>query len=112
MRPLAAVLLGSEAKGRPDMANLRYVHRVLDAVQVYEALTRAGLVAAIDPWGHKAQQPEQGHGRWQVNGEKFEVHPGYLSPRSKTPDIIIIQGRKGWSATELDAAEQAIRTCK
>ena len=30
------------------------------------------------------------------------------SKRSITPDVIIIQGKRGWSATELDAAEQAI----
>ena len=53
------------------MAHVRHVHTVLDAVQVSEALKRVGHAAKIDPEGHKAQQPEQGHGRWQVNGESF-----------------------------------------
>ena len=81
---------------------------MLDAVQACEALNSHGQAAEIDPEGQRTQQFEQGHGRWQVNGEHFEVHPGYLSKRSRTPDVIVIQGKTGWSATELDAAEQAV----
>ena len=72
------------------VANFRYVHRILDAAQVSDALQRAGLAAEIKPGGHKPPQPKQGHGRWQVNGDKFEVHSEYLSERSKTPDTLVI----------------------
>ena len=75
-----------------------------------QALEVEGLHADIDPRGHKAMQPQQSHGRWQVNGICFEVHPGYSSSRKrKQPDILIVQGRKGWKRAILDRAALAIR---
>ena len=92
------------------MAHIRHVHGQLDARQVMQALEVEGLHADIDPRGHKAMQPQQSHGRWQVNGICFEVHPGYSSSRKrKQPDILIVQGRKGWKRAILDRAALAIR---
>ena len=90
------------------MTHIRYVHRQLDARQVMEALLSAELHAVIEPGGHKAMQPEQSHGRWQVNGIGFEVHPGYSCKHKEEPDILIVQGRIGWRASILDKAARAI----
>ena len=50
------------------MAHIRRIFAHLDERQVLDALRLAGMEAEIDPRGHKAMQPEQSHGRWQVNG--------------------------------------------
>ena len=92
------------------MAHIRRIFFSLDKTQVQDALRSAGMEADIDPRGHKAMQPEQSHGRWQVNGPGFEVHPGYSARREcKQPDLLIVQGRKGWNAEILTRAEDAIR---
>ena len=75
------------------------------------ALSSAKLDAVIEPGGHKAMQPEQGHGRWQVSAILFEVHPGYRSKKSKKrkiPDVLIVQGKSRWTTAILDRAALAI----
>ena len=93
------------------MTHIRYVNRQLDVRQVMAALSSAKLDAVIEPGGHKAMQPEQGHGRWQVSAVLFEVHPGYRSKESKKrkkPDTLIVQGRRGWTPHILNHAALAI----
>ena len=91
------------------MAHIRRIYAQLDERQVLDALRLVGMEAEIDPRGHKAMQPEQSHGRWQVNGIGFEVHPGYSSRcECKQPDLVIVQGRKGWDAETLTRAACAI----
>ena len=91
------------------MAHIRRISAQLDERQVLDALRLAGMEAEIDPRGHKAMQPEQSHGRWQVNGIGFEVHPGYSSRwQCKEPDLVIVQGRTGWDAATLTRAACAI----
>ena len=96
------------------MAHIRRIVDRLDERQVLDALLLSGLKAEIDPCGHKAMQPEQSHGRWQVNGIGFEVHPGYSSRcECKQPDLVIVQGRKGWHAETLTRAADAIwQSCR
>ena len=103
---VSLVLFSGEA-----MTHIRYVHRQLDVRQVMAALSSAKLDAVIEPGGHKAMQPEQGHGRWQVSAILFEVHPGYRSKESKKrkiPDVLIVQGRSRWTTAILDRAALAI----
>ena len=95
------------------MANIRRVFCSFEKTEVRDALRSAGMEADIDPLGHKAMQPEQSHGRWQVNGIGFEVHPGYsTSCKSKQPDLLIVQGRKGWNAEILTRAKDAIQQAR
>ena len=96
------------------MAHIRRIFAHLDERQVVDALRLAGMEAETDPRGHKAMQPEQSHGRWQVNGIGFEVHPGYSSRcECKQPDLVIVQGRKGWHAETLTRAADAIwQSCR
>ena len=96
------------------MNNIRYVHRRLDVTQVLDALSSAGLLAVIEPGGHKAMQPEQSHGRWQVTTQhfRFEVHPGYSKRSRQTPDMLIVQGLTGWSGEVLDHAVFAITVAR
>ena len=90
------------------MTHIRYVCRHLDATQVLEALSSAGLLAVIQPGKHKAMQPEQSHWRWQVSAQCFTVHPGYSKWSKHTPDILIVQGRRGWTEAILKRPKDAI----
>ena len=110
LRDWGSVWLLREPKTLRRTIDIESMFAHLDERQILDALLLAGLDAEIDPCGHKAMQPEQSHGRWQVNGIGFEVHPGYSCRREcKQPDLVIVQGRKGWHAETLTRAADAIR---
>ena len=89
-------------------ANIRRFHGTLMEEQfVLKALTAAGY--AVELAVHK-QGTKQSHGRWEVRGVGFELHPGYrenMAPPAPLVDTII-QGTKGWKKDVLDDVAQIL----
>ena len=96
------------------MTHIRRVDGILTREEVVAALTPICFQVTIGV--HKANHPEQSHGRWEVIGEctssRFEVHAGYPQRGKRKwtdPSCLIIQGKRSWEADILDKAAQVIQ---
>jgi hypothetical protein len=74
----------------------------MEELAVVDALAAAGYM--VERTTHK-QGTNQSHGRWEVRGDGFEVHPGYHNNKSPPAPLVdtIVQGTKGWKVANLDA---------
>ena len=91
-------------------ANIRRFHGTLmDEAFVLEALESAGY--RVERAVHK-QGTDQSHGRWEVRGADFEVHPSYRLTSIQAPPAplvdTIVQGTKGWKEGVLNAVAEAL----
>ena len=89
-------------------ANIRRFHGTLmDEAFVLEALESAGY--RVERAVHK-QGTHQSHGRWEVRGADFEVHPGYRDNAVPPAPLVdtIVQGTKGWKEGVLNAVAEAL----
>ena len=99
---------------KKKMTHIRRVDGILTREEVVAALTPICFQVTIGV--HKANHPEQSHGRWEVIGEctssRFEVHAGYPQRGKRKwtdPSCLIIQGKRSWEADILDKAAQVIQ---
>ena len=91
-------------------ANIRRFHGTLmTKALVFDTLVSAGY--AVEQGVHK-QGTKQSHGRWEVRGGSFEVHPGYHENRAPPAPLVdtIVQGLKGWKAATLDGVARSLQT--
>ena len=89
-------------------ANIRRFHGTLmDEAFVLEALESAGY--RVERAVHK-QGTHQSHGRWEVRGADFEVHPGYRDNAVPPAPLVdtIVQGTKGWKEGVLNAVAETL----
>ena len=112
VKPVSATSVTADTSGAPLFvvtgANIRRFHGTLmDEAFVLEALESAGY--RVERAVHK-QGTNQSHGRWEVRGADFEVHPGYrdnVVPPAPLVDTIV-QGTKGWKEEVLNAVAETL----
>jgi len=74
---------------------------------VFSALSSAGF--PVETTVHK-RGTNQSHGRWEVRGVGFEVHPGYRDNKAPPAPLVdtIVQGTNGWKGGMLDQVAEAL----
>lgn len=90
-------------------ANIRRFTGTLMGVEfVLDSLEAAGL--AVERGVHK-EGTNQSHGRWEIRGPGFEVHPGYQGNQAPPAPLVdtIVQGTKGWKAAVLDGVADVLQ---
>ena len=91
-------------------ANIRrFSGWLMEELDVLDALMSAGYT--VERAVHK-EGTNQSHGRWEVRGSGFEVHPGYHDNKAPPAPLVdtIVQGTKGWKAADLDGVAQLLNS--
>ena len=86
----------------------RFCGVAMDEISVMEILLEAGYSCTRAK--HK-EGTKQSHGRWEIQGDFFEIHLGYQDKKSPPAPLTdtIIQGMKGNTASRLDQVAWALQ---
>jgi 8-oxo-dGTP pyrophosphatase MutT (NUDIX family) len=111
VKPVPATPVTADTSGAPLFARYDNIRRfngtLMDETFVFEALESAGY--RVERAVHK-QGTHQSHGRWEVRGADFEVHPGYRDNKVPPAPLVdtIVQGTKGWKEGVLNAVAETL----